>query len=397
MAFTPSRSLGEVIRYTTLASALMMPGCKKYLGHLFGVDGGYDAEISDLMPSGTDAESPDSMPPPPFDEDVDVRRSKDLGPDALRPDVYSNPDAPPDAPPDAGLDARVADAAVPTPDTTPPTPDVGPDTRVADAAVPTPDTVPPASDAIIGSDSGGIPFLEDLIAMWLFDEPLGGDSSIIDSSGNGYAGTVESATRITGRRGNAIDFNTVSDPSAARVNIPGVPAFGADSSFTFSAWYQVRSYDSGAGGGNTLAQLARLAGDYNFDIRFHQGRLQFNFVNADLINASVWQSDETFTIPTSDPDAGTESAPWHKLDIVFTYGDASSFRAYRDGTLIAGSWGETDGSAAPYVPPETFLTIGAYRQGGSYSQEFDGVVDEVRLYDRALLEAELLDLYDDEL
>jgi hypothetical protein len=30
-------------------------------------------------------------------------------------------------------------------------------------------------------------------------------------------------------------------------------------------------------------------------------------------------------------------------------------------------------------------------------QEFDGVMDDVRLYDRALSEAELLDLFDDEL
>lgn len=384
MEFTPFRSLGNVVRYVGLASALILAGCTApNLNYLLGSDGGRP-ELKESRENDMDFPPGEDMPRPYLDGAVlppDLGNRADLGAgDALPPDVYRAPDVRADAAADAPLDAP------------PGTPDAGPDALIADATGPTPDASPDVSvaDAATGSDSGGIPFLEDLIAMWLFNEPLDADATLLDSSGNGYSGTLASATRIAGRRGNALEF----EADNARATIEGIPGFGLGSSLTFSVWYQVRSYDSGAGGGNALAHLARSVGDYNLNIRFNNpdglgARLQFLFLNESRSSAGVWQSDAIY----ADPDL----TAWHKLDIAFTYGDASSFRAYRDGTPIAGSWGSTDGSAAPYVPPETVLTLGAYRQGGSYSQEFDGVMDDVRLYDRALSEEELLDLYDDEL
>ncbi len=389
-------SLGKVIRDITLASALTFGGCTApNLGYLLGVDGGADSSgTPDGRTGRKDTGSTPAKDMPTLYQDgpvvaSDIGRKPDLGTDAPRPDRYLGPDAPPDAPldvPDASLDA-------------PYTPDAGADAVVADATGPTPDTAPtpdatPAPDAVVGSDSG-IPFLEDLVGMWRFDEALDGDATILDSSGNEYVGTVESATRIAGRRGNALDF----DVDNARVIVPGVPGFGLGSSLTFSVWYQARSYDSNPGSGNTLAHLGRAlgeSGDYNFGIRFNQGKLQFNFLQEGGSEASTWQSDEPFTIPVSDSDGGPVPAAWHKLDIAFTYGDASSFRAYRDGVLIAGSWGGTDGSAAPYIPSSSLLTLGAYQQSGDFSQEFDGVMDDARLYDRALSEEELLDLFERE-
>lgn len=409
MVFRPFESLGTVVRYIGLASALVLAGCTTpNLDHLLGVDGGADSsETPDGRKPGKKdlGRSPGGDMPTPYQDGpglpLDLGRILDVGADTPRPDAP--PDASPDIP-DAGRDAIAADARRATPDRTPPpdlapTPDLPRDVLRADLSADlyspndasvTPDRVSPTADLAPAPDTAGdsysgIPFLEDLIAMWLFDEELGSGSAITDSSGNGYSGTVESATRVAGRRGNALDLNG----GDARVDIVGFPAFRAGSSLTFSVWYQAQSYDSGAGGGNTLAHLGRFTGDYNLVIRFNLGRLQFLFLNESLSSAGVWQSDEPYAAP--DPDA------WHKLDIAFTYGDASSFRAYRDGTPIAGSWGGTDGSAAPYVPSETFLTIGAYRQGGSYSQEFDGVMDDVRLYDRALSEGELLGLFNDEL
>jgi hypothetical protein len=58
--------------------------------------------------------------------------------------------------------------------------------------------------------------------------------------------------------------------------------------------------------------------------------------------------------------------------------------------------GQSDGSGNPYrtyITQNQPMTIGAFKNGGSYLDSFDGTMDEVRIWDRSLSEAEIYQQY----
>jgi hypothetical protein len=205
------------------------------------------------------------------------------------------------------------------------------------------------------------------IAAWSFDE-IGEGGTVEDVTGDEHTGTVEGATLARGKYGEALQFDGENDV----VKVPNSSEFDLTEGFTFEAWVRPESESQEwapilareIGGGKAASELA-------------------------------WWLYESGHEPNV-PYGGTESAPGEKNEalgedplpvdawshVALTY-DGSQVVLYVDGKLV-------DCSPAPSKPPrvtEGELQIGGATEQGRY---FRGRIDEVRIYNRALDDSEIL-------
>ncbi len=195
-----------------------------------------------------------------------------------------------------------------------------------------------------------------LVGLWSFDEESG--DVIYDSSKRGHNGVIViggSGNQITssqsrsggskGRSGKSLKFDGTDDQS----NLPDV---GALSEGTFALWVKPSSVNANQGWI-----------DSNFDIFQEVGSV-----------ASVRAGNEDST-----GIGGWAENTWHHVAMTW---DGSTFHGYIDGSLTAAS-GIQSGSrtGALYI---------ARVNAGNF---FDGQIDEVRVYNRALSEEEIQQLY----
>ena len=197
-----------------------------------------------------------------------------------------------------------------------------------------------------------------LVGYWMFDE--GGGQVALDSSGNGLDGTLNGDPQwVAGQLGGALDF----DGSGDYVEIPHDPLLSITDEITIAAWTNMRANASGemaivskgGWGANDLPyELTETAGDVIF-----------------------WQFYDDAGRDTCAP----ESPPvgeWHH--IAGTY-DGNVFKCYIDGEL-ADEW-----AYAGTMPENTAsVMIGRRSRGGTH---FNGMIDDVAIYDRALDEGEI--------
>jgi concanavalin A-like lectin/glucanase superfamily protein/Big-like domain-containing protein/fibronectin type III domain protein len=188
------------------------------------------------------------------------------------------------------------------------------------------------------------------VAAYSFDDGAGTVAG--DASGNGRQGTIVGPTWTTGKNGSALSF----DGSNDRVDLPDLGVF-YKAGFTLEAWVNksgakkdvgiVGSWDWSDKGGPML-WIDDLVGRY---------RSTLGNVESDFIDSG------------QSPSAGT----WQHIAATF---DGSTARFYVDGTQVAskafsGNVGDTD-----------TWRIGAY--GNNPFGFFDGKIDDVRIYNRAL-------------
>jgi hypothetical protein len=194
-----------------------------------------------------------------------------------------------------------------------------------------------------------------LVAAYSFDEGTGSVAG--DLSGNGNAGAVSNATWTTGRYGGALSFNGTS----SSVNLPALGTFYSGG-FTLEAWVKKASTTqvdkavvgswTGDGGG-PMVWIDHIQGHYYLTL------------NKGLSN---------YLDSGATPNAGT----WQH--VAATY-DGTTARFYVDGALVASK--PFSGS----VGDANSWRIGAY--GSSATGFFDGTIDEVRIYNRALAASEI--------
>lgn len=98
-------------------------------------------------------------------------------------------------------------------------------------------------------------------------------------------------------------------------------------------------------------------------------------------NYHVWQSGTSITTGT-----------WNHIVTTFTYGTGSSIKMYINGVAVSGSWAAGDGSAAPGTVTDDLLFGGAW-VSGAVANKYNGAIDDVALFSRALTEAEVHALY----
>jgi hypothetical protein len=201
--------------------------------------------------------------------------------------------------------------------------------------------------------------------------PFNGNAD--DESGNGNHGVVHGATLTTDRFGSeesAYRFDGIND----YIEIADSPSLDIEQQITIAAW--VRFYSNPDGSSRIVDKShTDCRAPWNmYGLRMCCKASRFSF------DVTTYGSNH-ISNSTSDypPDA------WHF--VIGTY-DGSAQKLYVDGVL--------DSSAAVSGPIETNnepLLIGKHR--GCESQHFDGVLDDVRIYNRALSEAEIGGLYEE--
>jgi hypothetical protein len=200
-----------------------------------------------------------------------------------------------------------------------------------------------------------------LVAYWTFDEGTGNIAA--DSSGNGLDGTLKGNPQwVAGQLGDALDFNG----SSAYVEVPDNPLLDITKEITIAAWTNMRTTASGE-----MAIVSKggwAANDLPYELTETPGDVIF------------WQFYNDQGRDSCSPDSPPVNE-WHH--IAATY-DGKVFKCYIDGEL-AEEW-----AYAGTMPKNTAaLTIGMRSRGGTF---FNGMIDDVAIYDRALSLDEILSI-----
>ncbi len=192
----------------------------------------------------------------------------------------------------------------------------------------------------------------DLAAHWMFDE--GSGTTAYDSSGNGNDGTlIGGAQWVEGQFGGAIQFNG----SGAYVVAPHIPFDNRN--FTVSLWAN-----------------PALGGDQNVfsqDGGGDGGRMHLRITGGGTVRMGYWNND-------LDSTTNLQANNWYFLTYVHDV-DNTSRRIYIDGVQDV----EDSGGAFIGTSGDTFIGC----QFGA-DQMFQGIIDDVRIYSRALSETEIL-------
>lgn len=243
------------------------------------------------------------------------------------------------------------DAALGSPDARVVTgPDAAPDARVEPRPDAGPDASPDAAPLDANEDTG---LERGLVAYWPLDEITGGVTP--DLGQHGLDGTVQGATLTEGQTSGALRFDGVND--AVLIGNPAQLNFGG--AITIAAWIRPRAFFGDFR--NIVAHGYTLGPDAEVFLRIH---------DADYEGGSFDGENHL----TEDDRQGDDNNRWIHLAIVH---DGAAWRLYRDGQEEAVTMDATGA-----VPVNEGWAIGARGNGGE--RFFEGDIDEVRIYDRAL-------------
>jgi hypothetical protein len=196
-----------------------------------------------------------------------------------------------------------------------------------------------------------------LVASYSFEETTG--TSVTDASGLSNTGTLSGATRTaTGKVGRALSFNGVT----AVVNVPDSTSLRLTTGMTLEAWV----YPTALNGWQTVV-MKEVTGDLDYAL----------YANEDVSRPSVWLRIGT----ASQGVAATPSLPLNTWTHLAATYNGSTVTLYRNGTAVASQ--ARTGSIASSTRP---VRIGGNTIWGEY---FAGMIDEVRIYNRALSAAEI--------
>lgn len=197
-----------------------------------------------------------------------------------------------------------------------------------------------------------------LIAYWNFDQ--GTDTEFVDSSGNGHGGKVFGATRVAGIAGTGLRFDGAH--SYALTDDSDVMN-GISNHFTIEAWIHPEML-------NIRTPLVDIVGTSTCRLR----------VSQQLISIAI-MLDGSWT--GADVDVQIFPKKWHHL--VVTY-DGKLLTTYRNGVKVSAE-GRT-GSLSPGGPVVLGCADPAQKEGW-----FNGIIDEVKVYNKALTGREVLSSY----
>jgi hypothetical protein len=242
----------------------------------------------------------------------------------------------------------------------------GGDARPGDAGIPDAAAGAPDASAPGAPDAGGQPIdlARGLVGHWPLDaiEPGGGGDVTPDASGNGFDGAVDGPVLVPGRTGMALRFDGVDD----LVRIGNPPALDIAGRITIAAWCRPGRVDGVVQ--NIVAHGS--APDPRRELFLRIG-------HEDEYEGGSWDGTDhkgVFAVPGEDIDAG-----WVHLAAAH---DGAAWRLYRNGVEVARS---VDATGAVTVDED--WAIGARVSGRD--RFFQGDIDDVRVYDRALSAAEV--------
>ena len=226
----------------------------------------------------------------------------------------------------------------------------GPEQGPSDAAMENPDAPPPIDAP---------PPDPTLIAHWKFDDDPS-DGTVLDSTGNGNTGICAAITcpsLVAGKRDGGYRF----DPALSQfVIVDDNPAFHT-TSFTIAAWMYTD---------NTTKQLAVMSKPVGSGTG---NSWQLENLDDDRVSFSGG-SNHSLTSPASVP-----QMTWTHLAGTW---NGTTKRLYINGVMVASSTSNIDFD-------DNSIYLGADENNGSLALPFDGVLDDLRVYNRVLSAQEL--------
>lgn len=195
-----------------------------------------------------------------------------------------------------------------------------------------------------------------LVGWWSFDEGAGTVAG--DISGNNNNGSISGATWVNGLFGNALDFDGTAD------NVT-LPLLCNTTEGTVQLWFYPRSYEGGAY--RAMFSVGRLSGTAanGLDIFIENGNLY-----ARVWDGSAWRTASLNNVVTLNV--------WQQ--VVLTWG-SNGIKLYCN----AGSPGTNSYTGAPKVAGNSY--VGWFHEVSN--KFFNGIIDEVRIYNRALSTVEI--------
>ncbi|HHE76850.1 MAG TPA: LamG domain-containing protein [Candidatus Parcubacteria bacterium] len=209
-----------------------------------------------------------------------------------------------------------------------------------------------------------------LVGYWSFDGSTINGTTVQDLSGNGNDGTIHGATPTIGKVGQALSFDGVDD----YVDCGNDESLNITDEITVSAWVKPVSTNSNwptvvaKWSGNSYYELYTL-GIQNYKLQAEVTTNNGNFYREttnDVITLNEWQF------------------------LVMTYDSSiSKFKLYRNGNLVQ-QWTDVSGTMSTSNKP---AIIGSVLRNDNLYYHFNGLIDEVRIYNRALSAEEIEELY----
>jgi hypothetical protein len=206
------------------------------------------------------------------------------------------------------------------------------------------------------------------VGYWRFDEGTGttaGDSTIPANNGS----LLNGPTWVSGQQGYGLNFDGVND----RVNVPSQLIATSDSQYSYSAWFNGNGTGGGTDGRKFILETTGSGSPWVLSA----------CINASAkLQIAIWSSGSSFPGTTT-----LVSGQWYHVTVTWDKnGGANNLKAYLNGVLEI----QTTTSVADPVAT-TGLNIGTYRNADN--RWFGGIIDEVRVYNRALDPGEVQRLY----
>ncbi len=205
------------------------------------------------------------------------------------------------------------------------------------------------------------------------------DNNATDNSGNGNNGTlVNSPTYTTGKFGNALNFIAASSQyvNFGQSTILDVAASNAD--FTYSAWVNVNSY---AGTSSIISRGINSSNTYYpWTALFYNNGIVWLYMIGPGPNGTDHTASSTSIKDNS----------WHH--IVGIRNGINGY-VYIDG-ILRGTNPAVDNRTYGYATENTYIGANHFiGPGDTIQYYFNGLIDEPRIYNRALTPAEITDIY----
>ena len=210
------------------------------------------------------------------------------------------------------------------------------------------------------------PLARGLLAGWLMNEGAG--SRVYDITGNGHTGTLTNMDQtnwIPGKYGHSLDFISGSSTYVSVAVSNALRDLPTTYDFTVIIWFNADAVNNNSMfawfGTDDLVIYPNSPNPVTGDIRIYWRNL-----GADLLRVG----------------GADLSGEWHQCVLLSRASNDHEY--YRDGISIVTS--SNTGTAGPF----TGMNIGTFESG---NQHWDGVVDHIMVYQRALTNAEILRLY----
>ena len=205
-----------------------------------------------------------------------------------------------------------------------------------------------------------------LIAWW----PLNGSTNDLGPNAlNGTGYNIVGATGQNGKSGGAYAFNGVS----SQITVTNNAVLNPVTAITVSAWFQIA--------GNTGATQGVISKDISSPIANPPYALQ---INASTNTLQYYQTSTSTTTPTNSVSTPvlTYGNNWYFISGTF---EGNTMRVYFNGELSETS------TLSDIAPTTGMLRIGQQKTGSG--RWFNGTIDDVRIYNRALSASEINQLY----